>query len=169
MKIDMKLAGVGKRHLKLGLALGLVTVVLAQTVWAETPRSRTMRRLREVAASKSYYWAWTHPWLDVWNSKGDASHAVTGADGKVAPRATAEVRLASVYQKYADGKRPFLAYSDLAGLVGTWHSPKYYETNRASLTAAIRRYWRELGGVMVFSWHMDQPYCTNGFRLIGFT
>ena len=144
--------------------LVLSALALVLSVHADSPRDRTMRRLREVAESDSFYWAWTHPWLDVWDSKGDASHAVTGADGKVAPQATAEVRLTSVYQKYSGGKRPLIAYSDLAGLVGTWHSPRYYETNRASLTAAIRRYWRELGGVMVFSWHMDQPYCTNGFK-----
>ena len=154
------------RRMRLGrlVLLAVVGVALTWAGWADSPRDRTLRRLREVADSKSYYWAWTHPWLDVWKSSGDASHAVKGPDGKMVPRATGDVRLVCGYQKYADGKRTLLAYSDLAGLVGTWHSPQYYERNRASLTAAIRRYWRELGGVMVFSWHMDQPYCTNGFR-----
>ena len=130
---------------------------------ARSPKDAVMARLREVAKSKSYYWAWTHPWLEVWGKNGDATFAVKGPDGTLQPKKTSEVRLVSDCQKYAGGKRPLIAYSDLAALVGTWHSDRYYAANRATMTAAIRRYWRELGGVMVFSWHMDQPYCTNGF------
>ena len=141
----------------MGLLLPLATL-------ADIPRDRVLRRLCSVAESGSYYWAWTHPWLDVYNSDGDVLHAQKDADGRFVPKSTESVKLVSVYQKYADGKRPLIAYSDLAGLVGSWHSSRYYEANRASLTAAIRRYWRELGGVMVLSWHMDHPYCTNGFR-----
>ena len=32
------------------------------------------------------------------------------------------------------------------------------------MAAAIRKQWAEFGGVMVFNWHMDHPYCTNGFK-----
>ena len=128
-----------------------------------SPKDAVMARLREVANSKSYYWAWTHPWLEVWGKDGDATFAVQGSDGTFRPKRTDDVRLSSGYQKYAGGERPLIAYSDLAALAGTWHSERYYAVNRATMTAAIRRYWRELGGLMVFSWHMDQPYCTNGF------
>jgi hypothetical protein len=74
------------------------------------------------------------------------------------------VKLKFGYSKYADGKRTVINYSDLAAVTGTWHPPKYYAVNRASLTAAIKRQWHEFGGIAVFSWHMDQPYCTNGFK-----
>lgn len=148
-----------KRAIILLLAVG----GLASDAETQTPRGRLLQRLGEVAESKSFYWAWTHPWLDVWKANGDASHAVKAADGRYAPKPTDEVRLMCGCQKYSDGKRPLVAYTDMAALVGTWHSPRYYDVNRASMTAAIRRYWRELGGITVFTWHMDHPYCTNGF------
>ena len=150
--------------MKMVLAFLLAVSGLASVADVRTPRERLLQRLSEIAESKSFYWAWTHPWLDVWNRNGDSSFAVKAADGRYKPQPTEEVRLASVYQKYSDGKRPLVAYTDMAAIVGTWHSPRYYDVNRASMTAVIRRYWQELGGITVFSWHMDHPYCTNGFR-----
>ena len=47
-------------------------------------------------------------------------------------------------------ERVLLAYSDLAAVTGTWHAPAYYAANRATLTAAIRRFWKECGGVTVW-------------------
>ena len=123
---------------------------------------RVMSKLRAVADSPRYYWSWTHAWVEkIWDKDGDARFAVE-TDGKFAPIPTAEVSLESRYQKYADGRRCVISYSDLAAVAGTWYSPRHYAANRASLSAAIKRQWRELGGVMVFTWHMDHPYCTNG-------
>jgi len=126
------------------------------------PREDVLVQLRRTAASENYYWAWTIPWLDHWRANGDPSH-VLEKDGRFLPKPMREVRLESVYQRYTGGRRALINYGDLASITGTWHADRYYQINRAGLTAAIRRQWHEFGGIQVFSWHMDQPYCTNGF------
>lgn len=124
---------------------------------------RVLDRLKQTANSQNYYWAWTHPWMTIWKRSGDARFAVKTERG-FAPKPTAEVTLSSDYSKYADGKRCVIGYSDFYAVTGTWWGDKYYAANRATLTAAIKRHWHELGGITVFSWHMDHPYCTNGFE-----
>lgn len=125
-------------------------------------REDVLARLEQVAASPNYYWAWTYPWLDIHKTKGDMQHVVE-KDGRFFPKPTDDVRLECVYQKYTSGRRALINYADLASLVGTWHPERSYQINRAGLTAAIKRQWKEFGGIQVFNWHMDQPYCTNGF------
>ena len=144
----------------------LLAVAVLPAVAAPAPGSnaeRVLARLKEVADSPNYYWAWTHPWMNAWERKGDARFAVKTEKG-FEPLPTDKVKLACGYSKYADGRLVAIGYSDLAAVAGTWHSQQYYAANRATLTAAIKRHWREYGGITVFSWHMDQPYCTNGFR-----
>ena len=144
----------------------LLAVAALPAVAAPAPGSnaeRVLARLREVADSPNYYWAWTHPWMDAWDRKGDARFAVKTEKG-FEPLPADKVKLACGYSKYADGRFVAIGYSDLAAVAGTWHSQQFYAANRATLTAAIKRHWREYGGITVFSWHMDQPYCTNGFR-----
>ncbi|MBQ7190775.1 MAG: hypothetical protein IJR99_15300 [Kiritimatiellae bacterium] len=135
----------------------------AVAVSAGSPAARILDKLKAVADSPGYYWAWTHPWMDPWVKTGDPRHALVTEEG-ISPKPTADVKLECGYAKFADGRRTVIGYSDLAGIAGTWNSPRYYTINRASLTAAIKRHWREFGGITVFSWHLDQPYCTNGFR-----
>ena len=120
-------------------------------------------KLLAVGESPRYCWAWTHPWLDHGGWTGDMRNVVKNG-GKFLPKPLDEVKLECEYQKCAGGRRTIVNYADLASLVGTWHSDRYYKVNRAGLTAAIKKQWKEFGGVMVFSWHMDHPYCTNGFR-----
>ena len=128
-----------------------------------TPADQLKANLLSVGESQSYYWAWTYPWLNLWNRTGDMCNVVKKGD-EFLPKPLDEVKLECEYQKCADGRRAILNYADLASLVGTWHSDRYYKVNRAGMTAAIKKQWREFGGIMVFNWHMDQPYCTNGFR-----
>lgn len=127
-----------------------------------TDAGRVMAKLRSVSESNSCYWSWTHAWVNPWLLHGDVSHAVE-KDGGFAPKPTGDVVLKSEYQKYADGRRAVISYSELAAVAGTWYPPRHYAANRASLTAAIKKQWHDFGGLMVFSWHMDHPYCTNGF------
>ena len=125
--------------------------------------ARVFERLKAVGASPNYHWAWTYPWLDHGNWGGDR-RLVQEKDGKFLPKPLADVKLACDYvSRYSDGRRALVNYADLASLVGTWHSPRYYAVNRAGLTAAIQKQWVEFGAIMVFNWHMDQPYTTNGF------
>ena len=45
----------------------LLAVAALPAVAAPMPGSnaeRVLARLREVADSPNYYWAWTHPWMD---------------------------------------------------------------------------------------------------------
>ena len=155
-----------RKAIFLTLALcAMLTPVLA-TMAAPPPGSNAdhvLERLKEVADSPNYYWAWTHPWMTVWKRGGDTRFAVKTKSGFM-PKPTDEVTLSSDYSKYADGKLCAIGYSDLYAVAGTWWGDKYYAANRATLTAAIKRHWHELGGITVFSWHMDHPYCTNGFE-----
>ena len=130
-------------------------------------KARAFDALKAMAASPDYWWAWTHTWCDLWWVTGDPRLA-TEENGTFRPKPVHEVTLKSHYSPYACGERAVVNYSDLAGLVGTWHAPRYYAANRATLTAAIRRQWQEFGGLAVFSWHMDHPYCTNGFPLASY-
>ena len=132
-------------------------------VAADSAKEKVFAKLKAVAASPNYYWAWTYPWLDHGNWAGD-TRLVVEKDGKFLPKPMDEVKLSCGLQKFTGGRRAVVNYADLASLVGTWHSDRYYRVNRAGMTAAIKRQWKEFGGVMVFNWHMDQPYCTNGFR-----
>lgn len=120
-------------------------------------------KLVAVGESQRYCWAWTYPWLNHGGWTGDMRNVVE-KDGAFLPKPLDEVKLECGYQKCAGGRRAVLNYADLASLVGTWHSDRYYKVNRAGMTAAIKKQWREFGGVMVFNWHIDHPYCTNGFR-----
>lgn len=146
--------------------LAVCAVAVTTAFSAPAPGSdaaRVLERLKSVAESPNYYWAWTHTLVNPWPWYGDERLAVKAGDG-YKPKPLADVRLKFGYTKYADGKRTVINYSDLAAVAGTWHPPKYYAANRASLTAAIKKQWQEFGGLVVFSWHMDQPYCTNGFK-----
>lgn len=125
--------------------------------------ARVLAQLKTTAASGGYYWAWTHPWLNPWPMNGDRSFAVE-KNGTFTPKPQSEVNLTCGYTKFTDGRRVLIAYSDLAGVTGTWHAPHYYAANRATLTAAIKKHWAECGGITVFSWHMDHPLCTYGFK-----
>ena len=70
----------------------LLTVAALPAVAAPMPGSnaeRVLARLKEVADSPSYYWAWTHPWMNAWERKGDARFSVDerlGAEGRRAVR-----------------------------------------------------------------------------------
>lgn len=128
-----------------------------------TFKDEVFSQLQTTASSTNYYWAWTYPWIDHGKWSGDSRFAVIEGAG-VRPKPTEEVSLQSVYQKYSDGKRAVINYIDLSSIAGTWHSDRYYRVNRATLVAAIRRQWTEFGGITVFNWHMDHPYCTNGFK-----
>lgn len=142
----------------------IVLLGVAGCLWGvqASPREEVLEKLRQTGASPNYYWAWTHAWVDAWRRSGDATHVVK-TNGLIRPKATADVKLASVCQKYSGGLRPLINYGDLATVTGTWHPDLAYTVYRAALTATIKRQWKELGAIQVFSWHMDQPYCTNGF------
>ena len=150
------------------VAVGAAVLCLA-SAWGDpipdktSPREDVLARLKEVAASPNYYWAWTYPWFSNQMPEGDSRYAVE-KDGRFVPMPTDEVRLESVYQQFSSGRRSLIGYSDLALLVGTYGPDRAYRMNRAGHTAAIKRLWKELGGIHVFSWHMDHPYCTTGFE-----
>ena len=119
--------------------------------------------LRAVANSPNYYWAWTYEWLNHAGVTGDMRNVVE-KDGVFVPKPLSEVELVCDIQKRTGGRTAVLNYADLASLVGTWHPERYYKVNRAGMTAAVKKQWAEFRGVMVFNWHMDHPYCTNGFK-----
>jgi hypothetical protein len=88
-----------------------------------SPASLLLDRLKAVADSPRYYWAWTHTLVDPWLQQGDARHAVA-KDGGYVPKALSDVELKFDYGKYSGGRRTVINYSDLAAIAGTWHSPE---------------------------------------------
>lgn len=134
---------------------------LGKWVRRDGAAARLKARLLEIGKSPRYCWAWTYPWIDHKDWSGDMRFVVE-SDGAFMPKPLEEVSLECEYQTYSGGQRALLNYADLASIAGTWHSDRYYAVNRAGLAAAAKKQWREFGGVMVFGWHMDHPYCTNG-------
>ena len=144
------------------IGLGLCLAMGGLHVRAESAAQGVLQDLRAKAASDSFYFAWTHVWMTPWPAKGDQRHVIE-TDGKVLPKPIDEIELKEdIAEKI--GVAPKLYYSDLAGIAGTWHSDRYYEVNRAGFGAVIRKAWKDYRGVCVFSWHMDHPCTTNGFR-----
>ena len=134
-----------------------------------SPADRCLAHLREVAESKSFYWAWTYPWFAHNEFNGDARFAVE-RDGAILPKHLEETRLetpawreeAKLEQRF--GILPKFYYQDLCYVTGSWRSSQFYARNRATLTSVIRKAWKDYGAVCVFSWHMDHPCVTNGFN-----
>ena len=135
---------------------------------AATPAAKLHRHLQDVAVSPSFYWGWTYPWFTHNDPKGDRSNAVV-RNGAFEPKPLAETKLAApawreeerLAKKY--GIQPAVCYFDLCYVTGTWRKPEYYAACRASMTAVIRKAWKDYGTTFVFSWHMDHPCTTNGF------
>ena len=148
---------------RLRLTIGIAFFAACAAAGDGAVADQLKAKLLAVGDSPQYYWAWTYPWLNHGGWTGDMRNVVE-KDGVFLPKPLDEVKLKCEYQKCANGRRAVLNYADLASLVGTWHSDRYYKVNRAGMTAVIRKQWREFGGVMVFNWHMDHPYCTNGFK-----
>lgn len=118
--------------------------------------------LRAAAASSSYYWCWTRPWVPS-RVVGylDTRYAVS-VGGRLAPAPVDRVRLEGTETRLL-GAQPKFYIGELGRLVGTWRTDGFYATNRVSEIALVRRAWREFRSVPVYTWHNDHPCCTNGF------
>lgn len=121
-----------------------------------------MDDLKAKAASDSFYLAWTYVWVAPWPYLGDMRHVVE-KDGRFLPKPLDEIELRDGIAEGL-GVAPKLYYSDLSTVAGTWHFDQYYTVNRAGHGAVIRKAWKDYRGVCVFSWHMDHPCATNGFK-----
>ena len=141
---------------KLMLTVGVALAAACAAAGDGSVAEQLKAKLQAVGESPRYYWAWTYPWLNHGGWTGDMRNVVE-KDGAFLPKPLDQVKLECGYQKCTDGRRAVLNYADLASLVGTWYSDRYYKVNRAGMTAAIKKQWREFGGVMVFNWHMDHP------------
>lgn len=150
-----------------------VLTVAASAVPLRMPGSNAAHvfdRLKKIAASPNYYWAWTYPWFEHTAENGDGRNAAKTADGRFSPKPISETVLftpkdrgeASLEERF--GIRPYFYYLDFYYLTGIQRSPDYYAVNRASTVAIVRKAWRDFGAVPVFSWHMENPCVTNGFK-----
>jgi len=160
----MSCSGNTERGGLLATAAAVVCVtVLSAGASGLSPSQQLREELKAVAASDSFYWAWDQPWLSYhYVSAGDTRYA-TGKDGKVVPAPIDRVEFDGRETRLTEAKcRIFM--DELNRLTGTWRHDGYYATNRASTAAVIRRAWRDFRGVCVFTWHNDNPCCTNGFQ-----
>ena len=125
-----------------------------------SPADRCLAHLREVAESKSFYWAWTEPWVG-YSPDGDRRCAKE-VGGRIVPASYGETVLdLGGYARLQAVPRMF--YLDLANVTGSWFPPRFYAANRATYTAIIRKVWKDNGSMCVFSWHMGHPCTTNGY------
>ena len=142
------------------LALGML--VLSSAV-AAGPADDVLADLKETAASGSYYWCWTQPWLPSREFHyGDARYAVE-KEGKLVPGPIEQVVFDGPETSLTKVRCRFFL-DEMARMTGTWKTDAYYAANRASQAAIIRRAWKDFRGVCVFTWHNDNPCCTNGFK-----
>ena len=149
------------RHWTIVIAVSAIVADVA--MGAVDVSAQLKAKLLAVGASPTYYWAWTGSWLRDWDPAGDSRFVVSEVD-RFLPKPTKDIMLSCSYQKYTGGRRAVINYADLSAITGTWHDDRYYGINRAGLTAVVKRQWHEFGGIMVFSWHMDHPYCRYGFQ-----
>jgi len=109
-----------------------------------TPAGALRDELLDVGRSKTFIWAWTEEWTS-WGGTGGVPRFHT----KVGDRT---------------GRAPRMMYYDLALVSGTRADDAYFTAQRRALTTAVRTHWRACRGIPVFSWHLDHPCCTNGFK-----
>ena len=147
----------------------IVASLLAGNAAAETRAEKLERHLQKITEAREFYWAWTYPWFNHWTKDGDHGNAVV-QDGKLVPKAFAETSIETPLWR-DEGKlskrhaiQPQVAYFDLGYITGTWNRKEFYIANRASMTAVIRKAWKEYHAIPLFSWHMDHPCVTNGFN-----
>lgn len=152
------------RKLMMGSFALTIAVALAGCNFFEgkTPAQTALDDLKAIAASPNFEFAWTHVWMSPWPMYGDETNMID-VKGKPQPKPLGDTVLKNHIAE-AIGVGPRIYYSDLAGIAGSWHSDRYYEVNRASFAAVIRKAWKDHRGICVFSWHMDHPCTTNGFR-----
>ena len=134
-----------------------------QSILPACDRQQVLSRLGKAAESSSFYWAWTNEYLDIWKSKGDRSCAMRGEDGSWRPLPYDSVRLEADVLKHTDGRRALVNYWELFSIAGTWWPDEYYAVNRATVSAQVRKLWRDHHALPVFTWHIDNPCCTNRF------
>ncbi len=128
---------------------------------AASPAAELFRDLKAMTDSPAFEFVWTHAWMNPWAGDGD-KRFVTNVNGRIVAKPLSEIRLTNRICEET-GVAPRLYYSDLAGIVGSWHRDEYYDINRKGFAQVIRKAWRDYRGVCVFSWHMDHPCTTNGF------
>ncbi|MBQ0033556.1 MAG: hypothetical protein KBT68_12280 [bacterium] len=136
------------------LSLGAMAAVCL-SVGAGTPAQDLKERLLKVGASKSFYWAWTDPWLDRCGApEGDMRYADVTKDG-YRPKALKDTVLQN-RDWAALGAVPRIAYTGFEAVAGG-KPGKYHQVNRAALAAVVRKAWQDHGGITVFTWHLGSP------------
>lgn len=113
----------------------LLCMASAFVSMAVTPKEEAMAELRRMAESPNFYYA-------------VRVSEKTGVD-TVAKKA---------------GIRTKVWYTDLAAVSGTWRQPEWYESRRKSIAEMVKRRWAEDRAIVVFTWHMENPYVPPRWR-----
>lgn len=101
--------------------------------------------LRKLMDERSFLWAWTEEWMGWGSLEGDWPRYRT--------------RIAKLTER-----APRMMYYDLGTVVGTRSMDDSYAEHRRVCAEAICTHWRACRGIPVFSWHLEHPCATNGFR-----
>ena len=125
---------------------------------ADTPSQVFLSRLRQVAESGRFVYSWTNPWRPT-----DAEFRVQEGDGW-RPKAPDEFAFTSKFKGVTgEDYAPVLYFTELNLVAGTYFGEEAYARNRASMTAMVRKAWRDYRAVPVFSWHVENPYAPGGW------
>lgn len=124
-----------------------------------TPEAdNVLRNLIEMPRAGRYAYSVCHPWPE-----DLAAFRKAGTNGTWTAKEPDEFSLVGGVCSRV-GVAPLLYFSDFYFVTGTWRSPKDYAASRASLTAMIRKAWKEHGSVPVLGWHPENPYVPAGWR-----
>lgn len=143
--------------------IGISLVACSLSAFGLCDKEQVLSQLKKVAESPDCYWAWTSEYLDIWKHNGDGFCAMRCGDGSWRPLPYDSVKLETEVLKHTEGRRALVNYWELFSIAGTWWPDEYYAVNRASTTAQVKKLWQDHHALPVFSWHIDNPCCTNRF------
>lgn len=125
---------------------------------ADIPAQAFLAHLRQIAESGRFVYSWTNPWRPA-----DPAFRVQ-EEGGWRPKAPDEFAFTSKFKGVTgEDYAPVLYFTELNLVAGTYFGEEAYARNRASMTAMVRKAWRDYRAVPVFSWHVENPYAPGGW------
>ncbi len=151
-----------KTYLLSLLSCCAVTMALSATppkVKERTPEAAAfIRNLLSLPDQGKFVYAWCHPW----NEKSGEFRVETPTGPTPRPLDTFDLKGKGFYPLIE--RTPIIYFTDFAFVTDETRPEEKMAAYRASMTAIIRKAWREYRAVPVFSWHMENPYAIGRER-----
>ena len=133
-------------------------VMDTQDACPPSPAQAFLAHLRQIGESGRFVYSWTNPWRPA-----DPAFRVQ-EEGGWRPKAPDEFAFTSKFKGVTgEDYAPVMYFTELNFVAGTYLGEEAYAKNRASMTAMVRKAWRDYRAVPVFSWHVENPYAPSGW------